>query len=268
MPDQVDEMIRRLSSVDLAMEDEDEDDGADQIWMPPSDAQPVEEPVRKVAPTSKEAVGFSPRAKTMATVAKGGASFGVGAATNVTNITGGTAGFGALVGGATLSAGPIGLLIASAALTLATTGTKVVSAKKTHDHIKALEKIKLGAGDLTCNRVDNNHKFIVDKTLPYIIAKKKKKRLRKVGGAVPVIGAVETARAKVKAGLKWAKGTLGKNRLFHAEMLANHHTSARCQLTSAIIAELFGISNDDAVEASFVKTDQLAKVISIKMKSV
>ena len=277
MGDPVDEMLRRLSSADLVMgDDDDDDDGADQVWMAVgndgSDTLGKTKP-RKVA-TTKQALGFDPKAKTVAHGVKTTASLGVTTATQITNFTGGAAGVGALVGGATLSAGPIGLLIASAALTLASTGTKAVSAKKTHDHIKALEKIRLEAGSLTCDHNHNEHKFILETSLPYIIAKKKKKRFRKVGGAVPVIGAtLESVRAATKAGMKWAKGTRGKNRHFHAEKIAVHHTRTTllrrvCPLTTAIIAELFGVSTEDAALASSVPSDQLATVISIKMKSV
>ena len=272
MPDKVDEAIRTLATWDSDM-GEDEDEDQEMPFMITTTA-PVTANVTttatKASTDTKATLGFDPTAKKATSYAKGAVGVGVSAATQITNATGGAAGMGALLAGASLSAGPIGLLIASAAMTVTSSATKAISAKKTHDHIKGLESIQLNAGSLVCEGHQTDHKFILEKSLPYIIAKKKKKRLRKLGGAVPIVGSsVETARSKIKGGIKWLKNSRGKNRLFHAEKIAGHHCSLDpCPLTTAIIAELFGISNEDAAAARSVRSDQLATVLSIKMKSV
>lgn len=267
MPDKDEKLVEQLSQLDLELNDEDEDD-EDQPYMMVGPVT-IQKNTFKNA-TVKDNLGFNPKSKKVANKAKTALQLGTTGTTSLVNMTGGHAGLTALIGGATLGAGPIGLLVASAALTLASSTSKVISAKKTHDHIKGLQKIQLNASSYGCkSKSKNNHNYIIETALPYIIAKKTKKRTRKLGGSVPIIGSnLETARSAIKSVIKRARRTRGKSRYLNAQKIAEHHTETRCELTAAIIAELFGISMDDAAETFTIDTEQLATVLSIKMRSV
>ena len=195
--------------------------------------------------------------------------------TAATNYSGGAimgqAGWMALFTGASLSAGPISLLVASTALTIADSAKNLRSAYKTNQHIKQLDEILAHAIEYRCAGIyDPSHDHIINKVLPYIIAKKKKKKIRRAGSAVPVIGsAIEQTRAKAKATYKLMRdGGLGKNRKLFAHQLAEHHVRYCCGLTTAIIAELFNVSVRDAQMTADCDITELGAVLSLKMKSV
>lgn len=214
--------------------------------------------MKRTAMLGKQVVGTTGMALTHATNFSGGALMG-------------QAGWAALFSGAALSAGPISLLIASAALTIADSTKNAVSAYKTNQHIKNLQALQSkGAKGHFCQGQSNHHDHIFDTILPYIIAKKQKKKIRKMGSAVPVIGsAIEQTRAKSKALYKLAKhGGIGRNRKLHAEYLARHHCHRTCYLTTDIIAELFSISFEEALATRDCNHIELAAVLSLKFKSV
>ena len=253
--------IETMDSMLGNVDDEDEQHEAPaQAWMPDSkDALKVDNTAKVAANVGKQIVSKTGAALTIATNATGGSLMG-------------QAGWAALVSGATLGTGPIALLVASAALAITDAAKNGVSAYKTDVHIKNLQKIHANAASYKCESVSVDHSYVVDTILPYIIAKKQKKKIRKIGSAVPMIGsAIEQARAKMKAGYKKAMGTLGKNRKLQAQYLATHHCTALsggCDLTSAIIAELFGLTTDEADATRKCNAVELSAVLSLKFKSV
>ena len=280
-----------LDQLDDAI-DGDDDDGVELDWIAPASgpSSSVAVPMKgggakasKVVTPAQAKTGLlgdhvktKRRLNKTAQVVKGGVSV-TNTASAVTVLAGGPA-FGAgigswvaVAGGASMAAGPISLLIASTIATVASTGAAARSAYKTHNHVKALENILADVGSYACQHDPKRHAAVVQNALPYLIAKKKKKMIRKAGKAVPIVGTgIESIRAKTKGLYKKISGTRGKNRALHAEMIARHHctTAGKCPLTTAIIAELFSV-DDDAAAASYkcgLKT--LAKLISIKMKSV
>ena len=181
----------------------------------------------------------------------------------------GATGWVALGGGASLLAGPFALLAAGTALSLGGSVRQGRAAYKTHQHIKMLESILAQADSFSCAQKQGfDHSEIVTKILPYIIAKKKKKRIRKAIRTVPLVGSIETARSMLKKIEKWELNTHGKNRSWHAQRLAHHHVTTDCSLTKAIIAELFSVEENVAEQARYLEVDMLAKVLERKMKSV
>lgn len=186
---------------------------------------------------------------------------------------GGVGGWAAVAGGgaALLAAGPIALLAAGTALSLAGSARQGRATYKTHQHIKMLDSILFLAkqGHFHCEATnDPNHNDIIVKVLPYIIAKKKKKRIRKAARTLPVLGSIETARSALKKIEKWELGTLGKARKWHAHQLAVHHCDTDCHLTKAIIAELFSVDEMVAEQARYCDDVMLGKLLEKKMKSV
>ena len=212
----------------------------------------------------------------------GGAQAGIGATGMVNTAVGGavlggatlgtTTGWAAVAaGGLALGAGPIGLLAAGTAMSLGGSVRQGVATYKTHQHIKMLDSILFLAkqGHFHCEATnDPNHNDIIVKVLPYIIAKKKKKRIRKAARTIPVLGSIETARSALKKIEKWELGTLGKARKWHAHQLAVHHCDTDCHLTKAIIAELFSVDEMVAEQARYCDDVMLGKLLEKKMKSV
>ena len=213
-------------------------------------------------------------AKTTAGITKGVVGVGLTTTTAVnTYALGGSAlgqtGWAAVVGGATLSGGAITLLVASIVQQITSVTLNVRSAYKTSRHLKALEEIKLNAGKYKCKRDQSDHKYIVDSVLPYIIAQKKKKKTRKIVGSVPILGSTPmAARRAIKGTYKFIRGTRGKARSKQAEVLSKHHRDGGCELTTAIIAELFDLTTEKAKLLRFVDQPTLAKFLSVKMRSV
>ena len=199
---------------------------------------------------------------------------GMTATTTINNyVLGGAAlgqtGWAAVIGGASLSGGAITLLVASIVQQITSVTLNVRSAYKTTRHLKALEEIKINASKYKCKGKKDDHKYIVDSVLPYIIEKKKAKKTRKIIGSVPVLGSVPmSARRAIKGTYKFVRGTRGKARSKQAEMLARHHKDGRCELTTAIIAELFDLKIEEARFLRFLDQATLAKFLSVKMRSV
>lgn len=256
-------IMTAIDTLDSMVEEEPDDfeNALNRSWQNP-----------QALPGAKERLQIDNTAKITASVAKNLVSRTTGTLNMVNTATGGSlmgkAGWGALISGASLGAGPIALLVASAALTVVQSTAHAVSAYKTNEHIKNLRAIYAEASSYGCQCQDHNHSHIQNTVLPYIIAQKEKKRVRRMGSAVPVLGsAIEQARAKARASYKWATGSLGKNRTLYAQQLAHHHTCG-CDLTSAIIAELFGLSKEEADASRRCLIAELAAVISVKLKSV
>ena len=214
------------------------------------------------------------KAKTTAGTTKSVVGVGLTATTGISTALGsgsalGQTGWAAVVGGATLSGGAITLFVASIVQQITSVTLSVRSAYKTSRHLKALEEIKLKAGKYKCNRDENDHKYIIDSVLPYIIAQKKKKKTRKIVGSVPVLGSTPMAARRIAKGTyKFIRGTRGKARSKQAEVLARHHRNGACELTTAIIAELFDLTIEQARFLKFVDQPTLAKFLSVKMRSV
>ena len=213
--------------------------------------------VKMAAGATKSVVGVGmTTTTTINTYALGGAALG-------------QTGWAAVIGGASLSGGAITLLVASIVQQITSVTLNVRSAYKTTRHLKALEEIKIKASKYKCKGNSDDHKYIIDSVLPYIIEKKKAKKTRKIIGSVPVLGSVPmSARRVIKGSYKFVRGTRGKARSKQAEMLARHHKDGRCELTTAIIAELFDLKIEEARLLQFLDQTTLAKFLSVKMRSV
>ncbi|WP_282604789.1 hypothetical protein [Pelagibius sp. Alg239-R121] len=250
--------------------DDDDDDDDDQ-----SERRGSWHQIQQVQPTAKpkasSTLGTNPRRRAAMQVAKGTARVGLTGASIGTGVaTGATMGWMAVATGATLAAGPIGILVASTALTLTSSAINIRSAYKTQQHIRGLERIQANSGSFACfGAAGPKHTAIAHTILPYVIAKKKKKVVRKSAKAIPIIGStIEGARSGIKSLHKRRMGTRGVDRELHAETLANHHCNSDCGMTAAIIAELFSVDIADAEAARQCSIPQLAALIAIKFKSV
>ena len=207
-----------------------------------------------------------PKTKTAAIAAMGITSLGV---SGTQFLTGG--GAIAVATGAAAGAGPVGLVIAGAALAGGSQGLAVRSMIKTHRHILGLNDIRLGAAEIRCPSADTpEHEQIETKILDYIIKKKKKKMRKKAISSAPLGGLLVLQHRAGKGLAKWALGRKGKNRNLYAQIIAQHHwwTSGECGLTTAILAELFGMSEELAVAAGEIDPNDTAPAIARKMKSV
>ena len=205
-------------------------------------------------------------AKTGNTVSTVG-SYGVSIAQLASNAPGVVA----LATGATVAgAGPIGLLVASLVFTVGFSVQAGVSATKTHKHIQELEQIHASVNSYSCNKkAGHDHNHVADTVLPYIIAKKRAKRARRAFSTVPFAVTLETARAGLKAGYKkFIAKSKGKARGYHALVLARHHCTSDCALTAAIIKSLFWVDDDTVEDLRSEKIEDVAAVLSTKMKSV
>ncbi len=193
-------------------------------------------------------------------------SYGV----SIAQLSTGAPGVVALATGATVAgAGPIGLLVASLVFTVGFSVQAGVSAVKTHKHIQELEQIAAQAGSYSCSKsAGHDHNHVVATALPYIIAKKRAKRARKGFSTVPFAVSLETARAGLKAGYKKLTRTKGKARNYHALVLARHHCTSDCALTAAIIKSLFWVDDDVVEDLRSENIEEVAAVLSTKMKSV
>lgn len=266
--DAVNAVIEDLAiAVDIEDEEEDEEDQSERrgSW------HQIQQVAPRVKPKASSTLGTNPKRRAVINVAKGTARVGMTGATIGTSVaTGASIGWVAVASGATLAAGPIGILVASTVLTVTNSALNVRSAYKTHQHIKGLEQIQANAGSYACNAAGSaKHSAIANTILPYVIAKKKKKMVRKSAKVIPIIGsAIESTRASIKSLHKRRMGTRGVERELHAETLANHHCNSDCGLTAAIIAELFSVDLADAEAARDCSIPQLAALIAIKFKSV
>jgi hypothetical protein len=160
----------------------------------------------------------------------------------------GTSTLALVTAGAAASATGIGLIVTGAALTLGMAATSAVAAHKSRLHRNHLQAIADRVRAYACGPVDPTnaeglnrfeHECIANDVLPYIIEQKNKKFHRKVVGAVPGVGLLESARAIGKKAYKAATGTLGQERNRSARWLAKHLITHNCGLTQAIVAELY-----------------------------
>jgi len=186
-----------------------------------------------------------------------------------------------LAAGAAASATGIGLVVTGAALTLTASTLSAVSAHKSRLHRNALGEIQKRANAYECTPlVDNNpdiedrqitvqdaagHQNLVDVVLPYAIAQKGSKYHRKVVGAVPVVGLVESLRAVGNKAYKMAKGTQGVERKAHARSLAGHLITHDCALAQAIVAELYGF--EEMLWLKDQDYDEVVRLLEDKLKS-
>lgn len=175
----------------------------------------------------------------------------------------------AAVGGAAISTGGVAIIVGGAIMTISAAVKTAVSLSKTQRHIKELErimnchimfqlpsnKIKLNAKKCNCHRADSHYysranktqcEFIVSKVLPYIIAQKKKKRIHKATGLVPVVGGLADRLRGITRNLyKRYKGTQGKDRREMAQYLTRQHLTTHCDVTDQIISQL--LSDDESL---------------------
>jgi hypothetical protein len=89
---------------------------------------------------------------------------------------------------------------------------------------------------------------------------------RKIVTALPVFGVAESARALGQKAIKKSRGTLGANRLAAAEWLACHFLECDCQLTQAIVVELYNGSEMEAFK-EINSYEEVAQYLAMKMKS-
>jgi hypothetical protein len=108
------------------------------------------------------------------------------------------------------------------------------------------------------------HLFILDNVLPYIISKKRSKRLRK-GETAAGLGVVEGLRSMGKAIYKTVRGTRGDHRNGAAAWIAYHWMQHECVLCYDIALELCGKSGEQLRFRSF---KEVANALADKMKSV
>lgn len=178
----------------------------------------------------------------------------------------------AMGGGMAISATGIGLFIAAGVMTVANTGLAIKSARSTHLHIRGLEQIDQNPSQYRCEACQggslkgSEHSYISNTILPHLIAQKKLKRARKGVKAVPVVGGLLSGGHSVKNNLiKRIKGTKGRKRCYYGDVLARHLITHNCQLSFAIVAEIF--SESEALRIMRMNSADAGKLISSKMKS-
>ncbi|MEM1160974.1 MAG: hypothetical protein AAGJ28_08580 [Pseudomonadota bacterium] len=194
-----------------------------------------------------------------------------------TNLSGG--GTLAMVGlGTTLftisAATGVGLVVAGAAMTVGSTAIQAKASISSRRHKKALEQILASNGEsasmcvglMGSRRDDEEHQMILDTVLPYIIAQKRKKMIRRGVGAIPVVGLGETFRSIGKKIKKLSSGTLGQEREEMAMVLAKHYITHDCLLCQQIIAEL--LSDEEEEWLRFQEFKIVAAILAEKMRSV
>lgn len=210
--------------------------------------------------------GVSPRARGAANASAAG--IGV-AGTTVTSLGGG--GMAAMLGpaavgglsGAAAVTGPAGMVLQAGL-----SGVALRRGYRTHQHIKGLEALQArGRTAFPCDAAQSPlHGFIFDKVLPFIIQKKKFKRVRSGVQAVPAVGMVATIRKFQRHISKSYSGTLHVKRSFYAQALAHHLVTCNCALSDAIVAELLGSEeHKDYVRA--LDSGEVAVILKDKMNS-
>jgi hypothetical protein len=168
------------------------------------------------------------------------------------------------------SATGIGLAAAGAAVTLGMMATGAASAWSTKKKIDLLEKIYGQRSSCICEAIDDvpridDHKYIADTILPWIIRQKKHKKKKKIGSALGG-GMVVSAISMVRWLHKKRLGTLGQKRSFYAQVIAAHLLTFQCSLVTKIVAAL--CSPEKLVEMLSQDTDTITPEIAEKMKSV
>jgi len=117
-----------------------------------------------------------------------------------------------------------------------------VSVYKSQQHINKLQYIlERGRSHGFCEGKPDEHNYIFDHVLPYIIEQKKRKLRRKAEQTVPVLGSVVSSiETGIHGAWKRARGTRSKERHFEAQMLTVHLVSCECDCTEEIVSELWG----------------------------
>lgn len=179
---------------------------------------------------------------------------------------------GAGAAAAAVTTGTGGVAVGAAGLALQTGSmvAAVASVKKTSGHIKCLEELNRQTfeckglpGSATRSYID--HDYIQECIIPYIIAKKRTKRRKKIVATLPVVGGATGLHGLGKRLYKQAHGTHGKNRSFYAHVIARHMVSHDCKLCEALVGELLSPAEYEDLKA---KDSTLAEgPIARKMKS-
>jgi hypothetical protein len=219
-----------------------------------------------------------------AKVGLGAANLGVSIAQTATGTGLTTLAEGAILGTTVaLSATGVGLIAGGMALTVVSSALSLTAAVKSAKHRDNLIKIyedrdqKPYNEEKFCQLISNppspktsdvycQHDMIANHVLPYVIHQKDSKFDRKIFGAVPIIGTLETVRAAGKyAYKKWIAGTQGVVRRNAAGWLATHLVTCNCLLVQAVVAELYSVG-----EMEWLKTQPYAdvtKFLERKLKS-
>lgn len=210
--------------------------------------------------------GVSPRARGAAHASAAGIGL---AGTTVTSLGGG--GMASMLGPAAVGSlttaaavtGPAGM-----ALQAGVSGVAVRRVYRTHRHIKALETLQVrGRATFSCDAAQSPmHGFIFDKVLPFIIQKKKFKRVRSGAQAMPGVGLVASMRKLQRHISKSYSGTLHVKRSFYAQALAHHLVTCNCTLSDAIVAELLG-SEEHKDYVRTLDSGEVAAILKDKMNS-
>jgi len=203
---------------------------------------------------------------TAASLGVTGAEFGTG--------TSALAVGGAIATGAAVSATGVGLVVTAAALTV---GSIVVNARsmiKTISHFENLRDIQAGYqakkyDRCRCRRagadLEDDHDWIGDKILPYIIDQKTEKAFKKGVGAAG-LGVLTTLYTMGRAAYKSLASTKGVKRNLYAHVLSRHLITHDCPLVEAIVAELLSWSEMESLKIR--NSDIVGAAIADKMKSV
>ena len=137
---------------------------------------------------------------------------------------------------------------------------------KTYRHLDQLEEIQNNDTNYPCLcQVAEGDAMTCNTILQYTIEQKQKKRNRRIVGAVPVIGTLESLRAKIHAVTKVNRGG---ERERNARML--HMKTRNCPKGQATVAELLGNYRcQESWEAMFGLCDWAEgwKVLKEKMAS-
>lgn len=170
------------------------------------------------------------------------------------------------------SATGFGLLVVGGVMMIGDAVKDVVAWDKTRKHVRHLSELDCGG---ECSHilegrasVQDEHDVIRRKVLPYIINKKKSKRNRKAissFGAIAGGGLAEGMRGAVKGSYKQLRGTKGKHRLYAAQWLAHHFLTHHCELSNAIVAELY--SEDEMIWLRQQRAEVVVPLLMEKMKS-
>jgi hypothetical protein len=210
--------------------------------------------------------------KTVATVGNTVGGIGISAAQLGTG-TSSLAVAGAVSAGVAVSATGIGLVVAGGVLTLASMATNAVSMVKSATTVTILKHIQGHSGVFArCKCMQNakvgadmanDHVWIRDKVLPYIIAQKTEKAVKKGVGILPGAGLLTNV---YRLGRYAFKKDRGRKRGFYAYVLTRHLITHDCALAGAIVAELF--STQEMLTLRMFESDMSEPIIAKKMKSV
>jgi hypothetical protein len=210
--------------------------------------------------------------KTVATAGNTAGSVGLTIASTVTGHSS-LAVAGAIAAGAAVSATGIGLVVAGAALTLASMATNATAMYSTTKHVIALKKIAGNPGkfrackcmnySLVTPDMSHDHGSISKIVLPYIISQKTEKAVKKGIGTAG--GGLLTNVYRL--GRYAFKADRGKKRTLYAQVLTRHLITHDCALAGAIVAELFG-DVEEMLRLRMFESKLSGPVIAAKMKSV